>query len=316
MPLVELLPASSTTAAPGWAYVASGLLPDSSQAAANDAAAGTTGAATANSGKRPVRRTQASGGGLKGPRGRETSARQDAAILKRIAELERENARDVAIPVPVRARDGLGRVSKGKGVTTAVRKILSSQKTFANHLADEEALLAQHASTNTAAANTNTNTNTAAVAATTDTTSKPTAKQSKTAAARNKRASTTGSTPAPTPAPVPPPQKPATPITPASLDATNPLLRSHLPTPPSPATLNTLLPAPPLSYGAARVAPPALSLPVDAEGGGGRMGVPTRKFCEICGYWGRVRCMRCGVRVCGKDCLETHGEGKCLRFYA
>jgi len=39
--------------------------------------------------------------------------------------------------VPVRARDGAGRISKGK-VTPAVRRILTSQKTFANHLADED----------------------------------------------------------------------------------------------------------------------------------------------------------------------------------
>ncbi|CZR50603.1 uncharacterized protein PAC_00477 [Phialocephala subalpina] len=69
----------------------------------------------------------------------ETTAKQDAKILRELAALDRENHRDVSIPVPIRHRDNAGRVSHGK-VTPNVRKILQSQKTFANHLSDYEAL--------------------------------------------------------------------------------------------------------------------------------------------------------------------------------
>lgn len=39
-----------------------------------------------------------------------------------------------------------------------------------------------------------------------------------------------------------------------------------------------------------------------------------RVFCEMCGYWGRVKCMKCGVRVCGLDCLEGYREECVIRY--
>ena len=87
-------------------------------------------------------------------------------------------------------------------------------------------------------------------------------------------------------------------------DANNPLLRSYIPAAPSAAIMEALVSAPPLSYNAARA------------GAGAAAGKPQRRFCEICGYWGGVRCLKCGARVCGLECLGVHGEGRCLKFYA
>ena len=39
----------------------------------------------------------------------DTNAKQDAKLLRDLAALDRENHRDVAIPVPVRHRDNAGR---------------------------------------------------------------------------------------------------------------------------------------------------------------------------------------------------------------
>ncbi|KAF3922030.1 hypothetical protein ABW20_dc0106331 [Dactylellina cionopaga] len=40
-----------------------------------------------------------------------------------------------------------------------------------------------------------------------------------------------------------------------------------------------------------------------------------RRFCEICGYWGSVGCMRCGVRLCSKECEVTHRDARCTRRF-
>ena len=81
-----------------------------------------------------------------------------------------------------------------------------------------------------------------------------------------------------------------------------PLLKSQVPAAPSEEVMEALLSGPPLSYNAARSAPPS--------------GRPQRQFCEICGYWGTVKCMKCGARVCGLECKGAHDDGRCLKFYA
>ncbi|KAK6503327.1 hypothetical protein TWF481_008350 [Arthrobotrys musiformis] len=40
-----------------------------------------------------------------------------------------------------------------------------------------------------------------------------------------------------------------------------------------------------------------------------------RRFCEICGYWGTIGCMRCGVRLCSGECEVTHREARCARKF-
>lgn len=43
---------------------------------------------------------------------------------------------------------------------------------------------------------------------------------------------------------------------------------------------------------------------------------PPRKLCSICGYWGKVSCIKCGARYCGAKCGETHKETRCLKYYS
>ena len=82
-----------------------------------------------------------------------------------------------------------------------------------------------------------------------------------------------------------------------------PLLKVKIPTAPSAEEIEVLTSAPPLSYNAARSDPPPPHK-------------PQRHFCEICGYWGTVKCMKCGARICGLECKGAHDDGRCLKFYA
>ena len=153
-------------------------------------------------------------------------------------------------------------------MTPNVRRILMSQKTFANHLADEEAALVQQAQIGPAV------------------TPKPATvpKTVKSASASAGRPSVNAD---------------------AAHDplANEPLLRSYVPEAPSAEVIEALISAPPLSYNAARaVLPPTPR--------------PQRHFCEICGYWGTIKCLKCGARVCGLECKGAHDDGRCLKFYA
>ncbi len=92
MPLISVLPNSSnTTSAPGWAYV-----PDTGY----------------DPSKAPI---QPSGARQRGARtvtygdGHEKSLKQQNAIAKRLAELEKDNYRDVQIAIPARSAGGTGR---------------------------------------------------------------------------------------------------------------------------------------------------------------------------------------------------------------
>lgn len=80
--------AHSKVNAPGWSYV-----PDT----------GVTASVTALQPSRKRARNQNVASS------HETTARQDAKVLRDLAALDRENYRDVAIPVPTRHRDNAGR---------------------------------------------------------------------------------------------------------------------------------------------------------------------------------------------------------------
>lgn len=80
---------SKATAAPGWAYV-----PD-------------TGVNASVAALQPSSRKRARTQHVASQH--ETTAKQDAKILRELAALDRENHRDVSIPVPVRHRDNAGR---------------------------------------------------------------------------------------------------------------------------------------------------------------------------------------------------------------
>ncbi|KAI9887857.1 MAG: hypothetical protein M1823_000379 [Watsoniomyces obsoletus] len=280
MPLIEVLPNSSSASAPGWAYV-----PDTGYDPSK-APIQPTGARQRAARNVPV------GGGA------DLSARQQNAIAKHLVDLEKDNYRDVQIPIPAKSKDGASRAVRGKN-SSAVRRILQSQKTFANHLADEEAQRAQQG-------------------------------QMPTTPAVPKPSQTTPSVPKQTPArgrrPKSASMKPVTPGAPethtedtlqqppgptstegipgaADTDEVEPLLTIYSPLRPPEALLDELLAAPPRPYVAARSKPSAL-------------GHLKRRFCEICGYWGRVKCIKCGARVCGLECKGVHDEQRCLRFYA
>jgi zinc finger HIT domain-containing protein 1 len=92
---VEVLPNSSTShATPGWTYVA-------------DKAFNPRAAIAPSTGRKR---------GIRDPARTDVSARQANAIVRHLAELDRENHRDVAIAVPVRQGGGQPRESATRGV--------------------------------------------------------------------------------------------------------------------------------------------------------------------------------------------------------
>lgn len=189
-----------------------------------------------------------------------------------------------------------GAVAPGKH-TPNVRKILQSQKTFSNHLDDFLAIQAQVEGGPAAAGN-----------------NRPNNASSKRPS--NKRDATAASTPTGSNKPTPGIQEEDVTMADADLPPVlvgqyrpppathpgdnDPLLASLVPDLPSDEELRKLLAHPPLTYYEAR--------------GKWEDNYPTRVFCEVCGYWGRVRCMKCGTRVCALDCLETHRE-ECVTRY-
>ncbi|GME35861.1 putative hit finger domain protein [Neofusicoccum parvum] len=121
MPHIEVIPITSGAApAPGWAYV-----PDTgydpSKAAINP------------TGRKRTARQDVGGT-------HDLSARQQTQLHKRIAELDRDNQKDVALPTKAKEGGAAPREKAGRKMTPAVRKILQSGRTFAHWLADEEAL--------------------------------------------------------------------------------------------------------------------------------------------------------------------------------
>ncbi|KAJ6445652.1 HIT zinc finger family protein [Purpureocillium lavendulum] len=271
------LASARTTAAPGWAYV-----PDTGPAAAI---------------QQPTNRKRARnapGGNLSIG---DLSARQEAKVRKEIEALDRDGARDPTIPLPVKSGRGQAKF------TPNVRRIMQSQKTFANHLDDFIALQAlTEANPNALGSATRPG------VATGPGNGKRPSQAGKRDTASSRQQSAAAATPRdvdtpmadagpPLPPVLPPPYREPPAAHPGDDD---PLLVSRVPDVPSDEELRALLAHPPLTY---------------LEALGQRDGTyPTRVFCEVCGYWGRVRCMKCGTRVCALDCLETHRE-ECVTRY-
>ncbi|KAG7292537.1 hypothetical protein NEMBOFW57_002572 [Staphylotrichum longicolle] len=287
------------------------------------------------------------------------SAREENKIRKDLEALDRDNHRDANIAIPPRPA---GSKAQNKH-TPNVRKILQSQKTFANHLDDYQAMLALAESNPAAAAAMNAaqakpSTPTAATpksaspapaAPSAAGASKRSAAAAKRAAAKEKQEQEKKKArPTPKPGPEPeaeaepprpqeqddvemtdannPDAQPApTPNTEAALQSypreslilpayakpppqahpgdADPLLASYIPPFPTDDELRALMTAPPLSYLEAR-----------ATWGEEERRYPVRVFCAVCGYWGRVKCMKCGTRVCALECLEAHKE-ECVTRY-
>lgn len=279
MPHIEELPTTAKAAAPGWSYVVDTGY-DPSKAAINP------------SSRKRVRASTA--GGLSQG---DLSVRQQTAIQRHLDDLDKDSQKPVNIAPPKSTRRQ----------TPNTRRILASGKDFSHYLDQDEAALAQKQHHGGVEADVEP--------------PKPPQRASKTPIARRKPQ------PPPTVEPSPAPTAAAAaavstaaptssvPLIPAFLrphlvdppaDAQKPDHDSLL-SPPAPLTVTTaeieaLLSAPQLSYNAARSAPSSAAAP------------PQRIFCEMCGYWGRVRCLKCGSRVCGLECKTAHEESRCIRF--
>lgn len=328
---IEVLPSSKDSAAPGWAYVADNGY-DPSKAAIVPSGAR----------KRARLAHPSSSAASNDTKTSQISARQASKVAKHLADLDRENHKDVQIVVPNKPRDvgarGLsgGKGREGKVMTPGVKKILLSQKTWANYLADEEAALALKGEgrngTLPLAPPTLQRLETGASAKgkgreRDGRRRRSTLKEAETvdeeevevgeamdvdvdveAHGRTADALAMPPPPTPTPATLAAPSQQATQVSKASnplptADDDDPLLRSRIPSLPTQTEIQALLAAPPLSYNASRAAPSTST-------------APPRKFCEMCGYWGRAMCVKCGARVCGLDCRNQHEETRCLKFYA
>ncbi|EMD97478.1 hypothetical protein COCC4DRAFT_64556 [Bipolaris maydis ATCC 48331] len=249
MPYVEVLPNSATTVAPGWTYVVDTGY-DPSKVAINP--------------KNKKRAAAATPGGQRGEN--ELSARQQTAIARRIAELERDNDPKQTIAIPGKP---------GVPKTQNARRIIQYQRQIKHWLDDEEAQLGL---------------------VTTASRAQPSRKQS-----------TYASIPATPIEPVP--ATPAIAQTPSRLDDTNAddddallSIDRAMPLPLNPEEMEALLAAPPLSYAASHVAAPPAEAP------------PQRQFCDNCGYWGQIKCRKCGARVCGLECKDAHEATRCLKW--
>lgn len=276
-PYIEELPIGNQKQAPGFAWVA---------------VAGPVADPAKNWGTVNKKRARGAGTAQTDLQKEALSAKQQRQIEKRIRELNSDGTRDVQIPVPK------GEANKGGGYrvgkTPATKKILASGKTFAHYLDDEEAEIALKGRRDL------------------DNLPGPkpdSQRASKTPIARRKPSmlqkedSSMSASPAPNAANAPPiPTLLAPPMPSDDMDlndaddAIDPL--------PTQAEMEALLNAPPLTYNQARSAPPPANAP------------PPRQFCETCGYWGRVKCMKCGNMTCSVICKDTHDEHKCLKFYA
>jgi zinc finger HIT domain-containing protein 1 len=285
MPHIEELPTTARAAAPGWSYVVDTGY-DPSKAAINPSSR---------------KRVRASVAGLSQG---DLTVRQQTAIQRHLDDLDKDSHRPVNIAPP--------KSKSNRRQTQNTRRILASGKDFSHYLDQDEAALAskQHTGLEVDI-------------------EPPKAPQraSKTPIARRKLQAQSQAqaqpalaaveqSPAPTAALANAASTvPSAPLIPSFLKPylvdsfadSHQLQHDSLLSPPAPLTATTaeieaLLSAPQLSYNAARSAPSPATAP------------PQRVFCEMCGYWGRVKCLKCGSRVCGLECKSAHEESRCIRF--
>ncbi|KPI39901.1 uncharacterized protein AB675_11451 [Cyphellophora attinorum] len=266
----------------------------------------------------------------------QVTGKQQKAIEARLKDLGRENYKDsagtVAIPKVEGAFASLGGSAAGGSAAggsataaaaankkaTNVKRILGYNRNFGHYLADEEAALAaggggfQGTWGSGLSTNANSNAHTQYAAAVAE------ARKKKKKAPPPPAAAAAATTPVKkekdlgdvamtgTDSAQPASQTPAKrPTVPPDSPTTDPLLKTRdLPPKPSARVIAALLAEPPLSYAAARATP----LPADQQR-------PRRWFCGVCGYFGRVKCRRCGERQCGlKECWGLHEQGGCVPY--
>ena len=281
MPHIQELPTTAKAAAPGWSYVVDTGY-DPSKAAINPSSR---------------KRVRASVAGLSQG---DLTIRQQTAIQRHLDDLDKDSHKPVNIAPP--------KSKTNRRQTQNTRRILASGKDFSHYLDQDEAALAskQHHGIEVDIEP-----------------PKPPQRASKTPIARRKPQLQPQSAPVAveqSPAPTAAMSNaastvPSAPLIPDFLKpylvdssvASQQLQHDSLLSPPAPLTATTaeieaLLSAPQLSYNAARSAPTPATAP------------PQRVFCEMCGYWGRVKCLKCGSRVCGLECKSAHEESRCIRF--
>jgi len=328
MLLVEELQSSTKAAAPGWSYVVDTGY-DPSKVAIN-----------------PTSRKRARAGQNETETSSELTLRQQTAIQRHVLELDKDSHREVNIPVP-------RTIFPNKKQTTNAKRILGSGKTFQYYVDEEEAMWNASGGRTNVSLNMSIDTTMVGGIVTSgsplNTTASPNglnnptmtqahtrasktplarrksalylqqqqdevtaAAQTVTSASTGRRASTiSGVITTPTTltngnlnkSPV----ALTHPITPAFVPGT--ILALSPPLTVSEEEIEALLTAPMLLYNSAKS-----TLPTENQVT--RSKRERRIFCEICGYWGRIRCMKCSARICGIECKATHDESRCLKFYA
>ena len=277
-PHIEELPTTNSRHQPGFAWVA-----------VKKDAADPSKAALDVAGKKRARTT--TGPGQTDAQREATTARQQREIERRIRDLNSDNTRDVNIAIPKREHGGGGATKAGK--TSNTKKILSSGKEFKHYLDDEEAELARTGKIDGLERDPD------AVVV------QPVQRASKTPLARRiqrEQSSASGS-----PAPATAESKPRGLILPFEPGAggagEDDDKFDGVPSLPTRDEMQALLDAPALTYNASRSAP-------------GPTSVAPRSFCELCGYWGRYKCLKCGAKTCSVECEAVHVADRCLKFYA
>ncbi|QIX00555.1 hypothetical protein AMS68_006072 [Peltaster fructicola] len=206
------------------------------------------------------------------------SNRRQREIERRIKELNTEGSKDVNIPIPKDTNVSSSGVKAGK--TSNTKKILASGKEFKHYLDDEEAELARTGRIDGIERD-----------------EIPQQRPSKTPIARRVQQEHI---------PMDQGSKPPLPFfsQPTIDDGTDQDDFDAILPFPSADVVQALLDAPPLTYNAARLTPTYAPT------------APPRTFCEICGFWGRSLCLKCGARTCSVDCEAIHVADRCLKFYA
>ena len=281
-PHIEELPTTGSRQAPGFAWVAvSGQQEDPAK----------------NWGTNNRKRARASLGGQTDQQREALSARQQREVERKIRDLNSDSKATPEVAIPKRDGGGGAAVAAAKaGKTSNTKKILASGKTFTHHLEDEEAEIARTGRREG------------------DADAAPVAQRaSKTPLARRKTRDDSSLSGSPAPVtPMAPPPLPRSAHIPLPISNAMELDGEYedddeygvIPALPTEAEMVALLNAPPLTYNQARSAP----LPPGAP--------PPRRFCETCGYWGRVKCMKCGAMTCSVACKDDHDQFKCLKMYA
>lgn len=348
MPLIEELPLTNPRAAqPGWAYVPDSsssqhILPSQSLASKRKRATVTrlvdTHYAAAAGHNAANNAANAIGGGFASafPAQRIT-AKQQKAIDQRLKDLGRENYKDgVAIAVPkvegsLLKSSGAGGAAAaaaagagGKKTSSNVKRILGYNRNFGHYLADEEAAIAAggggfqgtwgsgvaitagpQAPTMAVGAADRRKSGVAATAKVkTEKKKKDDGGDVTMEDAPSSQMPTKDAAPSSNPNTASAQQHPPKPRYDPALDK-DPLLktRNQLPKP-SDRVIAALLAEPPLSYTVAR----ARAMPLEQQR-------PRRWFCAMCGYWGKVKCRRCGERCCGLlECWRGHEAGGCVPY--